>query len=90
MYSLYPEVAGETEFSRLVDDPEIDAIVIATSARTHFPMARASLTAGKHVLIEKPMACSTAECEELIALGKQRGRVAWSVTPFFTLQRSED
>jgi predicted dehydrogenase len=75
MHSLYPEVAGETEFCRLVDDPEIDAIVIATSARSHYQMAKASLAAGKHVLIEKPMACATAECEELIALAKQQGKV---------------
>jgi predicted dehydrogenase len=75
MRSLYPEVAGETEFSRLIEDPEIDAVVIATSARTHFPMAKASLEAGKHVLIEKPMACATSECEELIHLAKQRSLV---------------
>jgi predicted dehydrogenase len=75
MHSLYPEVTGETDFNRLVEDPEIDAIVIATSARTHFPMAKASLSAGKHVLIEKPMACSTVECEELITLAKQQGKV---------------
>ena len=75
MRSLYPEVAGETEFDRLVQDAEIDAIVIATSARLHYKMAKASLTAGKHVLIEKPMACSTEECEDLIALAKQQGKV---------------
>lgn len=75
MHSLYPEVAGETDFNRLVEDTEIDAIVIATSARTHYPMAKAALAAGKHVLIEKPMACSTAECEELIALARQQGKV---------------
>lgn len=73
MRSLYPEVNGETEFAKLVNDPEIDAIVVATSARLHFPMAKAALEAGKHVLIEKPMACATSECEELIALSKQKG-----------------
>lgn len=75
MRALYPEVAGETDFARLVNDPEIDAVVIATSARTHYPMAKACLQAGKHVLIEKPMACATSECEELNHLGKQNGRV---------------
>lgn len=73
MRSLYPEVNGETDFSKLVGDSEIDAIVVATSARLHFPMAKAALEAGKHVLIEKPMACATSECEELIALGKKKG-----------------
>jgi predicted dehydrogenase len=75
MHSLYPEVAGETDFNRIVADPEIDALVIATSARSHFSLAKAALNAGKHVLIEKPMACSTGECEELIALGKQQGKL---------------
>src|SRR6185503_10326320 len=75
MQSLYPEVTGETDFRRLVDDPEIDAVVVATSARLHHSMAKSCLEAGKHVLIEKPMACSTAECEELIYLAKQRGLI---------------
>jgi predicted dehydrogenase len=75
MRSLYPEVAGETDFARLVGDPEINAIVIATSARLHYSMAKACLEAGKHVLIEKPMACATSECEELIQIAKQRGLV---------------
>ena len=75
MHSLYPNVAGEADFNVLVNDPGIDAIVIATSARTHYSMAKACLSAGKHVLIEKPMACATSECEELIALAKQQGKV---------------
>ena len=75
MHSLYPEVAGETDFNRIGGDSEIDALVIATSARSHFSLAKAALNAGKHVLIEKPMACSTGECEELISLGKQQGKI---------------
>jgi predicted dehydrogenase len=59
----------------MVADPQIHAIAIATSVRTHFPMAKAALLAGKHVLIEKPMAASVAECEELISLARQRGLV---------------
>src|SRR5262245_17806903 len=75
MRALYPDVVGELNFQSLITDSDLDAIVIASSARTHYPMAKASLAAGKHVLIEKPMACSVAECEELIALGKQHGKV---------------
>ncbi len=73
--SLYPEVECETDFNRLKDDPELDAIVVALPVRFHYPMAKACLEAGKHVLIEKPMASSTAECEELIALAEQKGLV---------------
>jgi predicted dehydrogenase len=71
--SLYPEVEGETQFDRLLQNPEIDAIVVATSVRFHYSMAKASLLAGKHTLIEKPMASSTAECEELIAIAREKG-----------------
>lgn len=73
--SLYPEVDGETNFDRVVNNPEIDALVIATSVRMHYPMAKAALLAGKHVLIEKPMAGSTAECEELIEIAQRQGLV---------------
>ena len=75
MRNLYPDVAGEANFQLLLDDNDLDAIVIASSARTHYPMAKATLASGKHVLIEKPMANSVAECEELIALSKQHGTV---------------
>ena len=73
--SLYPDVDSETNFDRLVKNPEIDAIVVATSVRMHFTMAKACLLAGKHVLIEKPMAASVAECEELIALAEHKSVV---------------
>jgi predicted dehydrogenase len=73
MHALYPEVTGETDYQKMVNDPEIDAIAIATAVKLHFPMAKAALSAGKHTFIEKPMAASTAECEELIALAKQKG-----------------
>ena len=72
---LYPDVARETSFDRLLRNPDLNAIAIATSVSTHFPMAKACLLAGKHVLIEKPMACSSAECEELIALARRQGLI---------------
>lgn len=71
--SLYPEVEGEKSFEKLIARPDIDAVVIATAVRFHFPMAKAALMAGKHTLIEKPMAASVAECEELIDIARQKG-----------------
>jgi predicted dehydrogenase len=53
----------------------LDAVIIATSVKSHFPMARASLLAGKHTFIEKPMAAASWECEELNDLAKKKGLV---------------
>jgi len=73
--TLYPEVEGETDFTKIVNRSDLDAVVIATSVRVHYPMAKACLQAGKHTLIEKPMAASTAECEELIEIAERKGLV---------------
>jgi predicted dehydrogenase len=73
--TLYPEVIGETSYERMLSDGNLDAIVIATSVRYHHPMAKASLLAGKHTFIEKPLASSTAECEELIEIAQRMGLV---------------
>jgi len=73
--SLYPEVKAETSFERLLATPHLDAIVVATPVRHHFAMAKASLLAGKHTLVEKPLASSAAECEELIEIAQRKGLV---------------
>ncbi|NGO39264.1 Gfo/Idh/MocA family oxidoreductase [Limisphaera ngatamarikiensis] len=73
MQRLYPELQVTQNYEDLVHDPELDAIAIATPVRFHHRMARASLATGKHTFIEKPMAASVAECEELIQLAEDRG-----------------
>src|SRR4051812_17337025 len=73
--SLYPEVKGEQNFDHLLNGAGLDAVVIATAVRFHYPMAKASLLAGKHTFIEKPMASSSAECEELIEIADRNGLV---------------
>ncbi len=72
---LYPEVQGETDFNRMLAEADLDAVVVATSVRHHFSMARASLLAGKHTFIEKPMASSAEECEELVAIAAKKGLI---------------
>jgi predicted dehydrogenase len=52
-----------------------DALVVAAPTRAHGPLARAALEAGKHVLVEKPIAATLAEADALIALAAERGRV---------------
>jgi predicted dehydrogenase len=73
--ALYPEVSPETRFEQMLARPDVDAVVVATSVKLHFPMAKASLLAGKHTLIEKPMAASTEQCEELIDIAREKGLV---------------
>jgi predicted dehydrogenase len=73
--SLYPDVEGETDYRHMLNGAGLDAIVVATAVSLHYPMAKASLLAGKHTLIEKPMACSSEQCEELIDIAKKKGLI---------------
>jgi predicted dehydrogenase len=73
--ALYPEVDGVTEYTELLADAELEAVVIATPVKHHHALAKASLMAGKHTFIEKPMASSSAECEELIEIAERQGLV---------------
>ena len=75
MKELYPEVEGTTDYKHLLNDAGVDAVVVATPVKQHFPIAKACLLAGKHTLIEKPMASSAEECEELIAIAREKGLV---------------
>jgi predicted dehydrogenase len=75
MKGLYPEVTGEKDYNHMLNGAGLDAVVIATAVKHHYPMAKASLLAGKHTLVEKPMAASSRECQELIAIAKEKGVV---------------
>ena len=73
--SLYPEVEGSADYAHMLNGIGLDAVVIATAVKSHFPMAKASLLAGKHTFIEKPMASSAHECEELVEIARKNGLV---------------
>ena len=73
--SLYPEVEGETDYSHMLNGIGLDAVIIATSVKSHYAMAKASLLSGKHTFIEKPMASSSGECQELIEIARKKGLV---------------
>ena len=65
--------SGTMEYREVLDDPEVDAVVIATPTCTHYALAKQALEAGKHVLCEKPLTERAGEAEELIAIaGKQK------------------
>ena len=73
MRKHFPNTGAYADFGRMLGDARIDAVAITTPLKSHHALAKASLLAGKHVLIEKPMAGSSEECEELIALAKREG-----------------
>jgi len=71
----YPGARVTRGFSDLLADPELQAIVIATTAPTHFPLCRQALLAGKDVYVEKPFVLKVEEAEELIALAERQQRI---------------
>jgi len=70
----YPSARLVPSFADVLADDAIDAVVVATPVDTHFDLCRAALAAGKHVMVEKPLATSSAECETLIELAAAQGR----------------
>jgi predicted dehydrogenase len=58
----------------LLNDPEIDAIVVATPAASHHALAKQVLESGKHVFVEKPLATSTEQADELVSLAAKAGK----------------
>lgn len=63
-----------TDYQELLADPAVEIADIVTSSGSHAAITRAALQAGKHVLVEKPMAMTSAEADELLALAKAKGR----------------
>jgi predicted dehydrogenase len=70
-----PGIPVQPDFDELLLDPTVDAVVIATPPSTHYALCKRALQAGKHVLVEKPMAKTAAQARELQELAEQRGLV---------------
>jgi predicted dehydrogenase len=75
MRRLHPDLATTHQYEDLLKDRELDAIVIATPVRYHYPMAKAALAVGKHVFVEKPMAHTEAEAEELVNVASNQNLI---------------
>jgi predicted dehydrogenase len=71
----YPATTRTTSADDVVDDPALDAVYLATPVSTHYELTRRALVSGKHVLLEKPLATTVEQAEELVALAAERGRV---------------
>ncbi|MFQ6023072.1 MAG: Gfo/Idh/MocA family protein [Acidiferrobacterales bacterium] len=70
-----PGTVTTTRFQDLLEDSDLHAIVIATSAPTHYELCKRALHAGKDVYVEKPFVLEVGQAEELIAIAKQAGRI---------------
>jgi predicted dehydrogenase len=71
----FPDVTVTTDVDAALTTPGVEAVVIATNARTHFDLSRRALLAGKHVLVEKPLTTHSEDASALIELGKERKRL---------------
>ena len=72
---LYPGIKTCSNSTDLINDPQIDAVVIATPVSSHFELALEALQAGKHVLVEKPLAANSDQARRLIDEASARGLV---------------
>ena len=73
--SDYPNVIIAKAFDEILANPEIDIVVVNTPNEHHYPMTKAALLSGKHVVTEKPFTLSFSEGEELIAIAKQQQKI---------------
>jgi predicted dehydrogenase len=72
----FPDTSVVEDPKFIFDDPEIQGVVIATPAATHFELGMRALAAGKHILVEKPMATSAKEVQKLGLTAQERGLTA--------------
>jgi predicted dehydrogenase len=75
MTRLYPGVQTCRNVGELLDRPDIDAVAVATPTRLHYDLAQLALESGRHVLVEKPLASSTCQCEGLLHLAEDKDLV---------------
>jgi scyllo-inositol 2-dehydrogenase (NADP+) len=71
---LAPEAVGFVDAEEMLDSGLVDLVVVSTPPNSHYRWARAALQRGLHVVLEKPMALRTGECDELMALADEAGR----------------
>jgi predicted dehydrogenase len=71
----YPGVRTTTDHNDLIGDADVDAVIIATPVDRHFDLAMAALAAGKHVLVEKPIASSSDQASRLVDEAQRRNLV---------------
>jgi len=73
---LYPAVTVSDDSERVLNEPSVDAVVIATPVESHYDLAMRALACGKHVLVEKPMARTIEQVRQIAELAEEKGLVA--------------
>lgn len=73
MLKTFPGIETAANYEEVVGRADTDIVVIATPVSSHYPIAKLAIESGKHCFIEKPIASSVAEAEELIALAEEKG-----------------
>lgn len=71
----YPSIEVTQSYAEVLADPRVDGVVLATPVSTHYSFAKQALQAGKHVLVEKPLAQSGAQVLDLIELAEAKGKI---------------
>ena len=71
----FPHIPTVSDFSSVVDDAKVDAVIIASPAKIHYELTKKSLEAGKHTLVEKPLALNIKDAKELAGLSQKLKRI---------------
>lgn len=71
----YPGIIVTSDYNEIINDKNIDAVVLATPTKTHFPLAKKALVAGKDVLIEKPMTLDPKEAWKLVRIAQEKKKL---------------
>jgi predicted dehydrogenase len=71
----YPGTRMTSNFAEMLEDKELQAVIVATTAPAHYPLAKQALLAGKDVYVEKPFTLDVGHAEELIKLAEENKRI---------------
>jgi len=71
----FPRSTGVDKIDEVLADSDVDAVIVATPASSHHTIAKQALKAGKHVFVEKPLATTVSDADELVALAEANGRI---------------
>lgn len=75
MKKKYPSIRITQDYKQLLNDPSMDAVVIALPVSKHYEIAKEALLKNKHVLVEKPLTASVKEAEDLVRIAKEKNLI---------------